>query len=260
MNDPVPYSPWTRRRFWSVAGALFVLQAGLILVFAERDRGGQRGTTGPAYFRVLGTPLTADELSEAFFAADPTVFSLPGAHGFSERAWLHLPPGQYETPNETETPAWLAINSSRLGTNFPQLSRPQSPLPFGLADPDSAELEPWPGFLAPEQFRSQSRFEIQGELSRRKLNTPVELRAWPPGPNGPLLSQSVVQIAVNSAGQVVAARLLGHSGSVDADASALHTARNLRFHPVPASPPIWGEALFQWQTASSSNAAPSGPP
>jgi TonB family protein len=65
----------------------------------------------------------------------------------------------------------------------------------------------------------------------------------------------VVQIAVDSAGQVVAARLLERSGSADVDAMALYLTRQLRFRPVSAEPRVWANAVFAWQTAEPTNAS-----
>jgi TonB family protein len=86
---------------------------------------------------------------------------------------------------------------------------------------------------------------------------PNGLPAWP---SDQLLSNSVVQIAVNSAGQVVSARLLGRSGLPGADNMALDKSRNLRFKPVPASPPAWGRAVFAWETAEATNTGAPGAP
>jgi len=258
MKGPaIEPSQWTRGRFLSVAGVVFALQAGLILLFAERDHSVSHMAPAPGHFRLLGTAMTQDQLSKRFFAIDPTVFPLPSQHGFSERAWLRLK--QYEVPAETEARAWLTNDPALLGTNFP-LNRSKSLLPFGLADHDGADLEPWPAFLAPEPFKTQSRLEVRGELTERQLNTPTQLRAWPAGPNAQLLSDSVVQIAVDSAGRVVAARLLARSGSVDADTNALAEARRLRFWPVPSPTPVWGKAVFAWQTLEQTNASSSRPP
>jgi len=250
-------SQWTRGRFLWLVGVLFVLQAGLILLFAERAPSVSSLAPTPVHFRLLGTPMTADQLSKTFFAIDPTVFPLPGLHGFSERAWLRLPEQQYEASSETEAPAWLGIDAVRLGTNFPPLNRPKSLLPFGLAAQGDPELEPWPVFLAPERLRTQSLFVIRGKLAARQLNAPTELRAWP---SAQLLSNSVVQIAVDSAGQVIAARLLARSGSADADSNALDKARSLRYRPSPSPAPVWGKAVFEWQTIEPTNASPAGPP
>jgi hypothetical protein len=258
MNPPPSeLSGWTRGRFWSVAGALFAAQAGLIVLFAEGEHRASHVAPAPVHLRLLGTPLNADQLARIFFVEDPAVFPLASLHGFSERAWLSPPAQQYEVPGETEAPEWLKIDTNGLGTNFPLLNRAESPVPFGLADPSGAEPEPWPASLTSEPVRTQSAFEIQGELAGRQLNAPAGLRAWP---SAELLSNSVVQIAVDSAGQVIAARLLGRSGLADADTNALDKARSLRFRPVPLPAPVWGKAIFEWQTIGQTNATPAGLP
>jgi len=258
MNGP-PMEPsgWTRGRFWRVVGVLCIVQAGLILLFAERGLRPSRMAPAPGHFRLLGRPLTADQLTKTFFATDPTVFPLPSLHGFSERAWMRLPARQFEAPSEMEAPAWLTLDAARLGTDFPPLKRDKSALPFSLTDQRGPELDPWPVFLAPELVRTRSLFEIQGELAGRQLNAPAEL---PAETNAQLLAKSVVQIAVDSAGQVIAARLLARSGSVEADSNALDKARRLRFRPVPSPTPVWGKAVFEWQTVEPAHAGPAGAP
>jgi TonB family protein len=254
---PKIHGGWTRGRFWRVAGVLCIAQATLILLFAEREQSPFRTVSPPADFRLLGRPLSAGQLTKTFFAIDPTVFPLPSRHGFSGRAWLRLPAPQFETPGETETPAWLTLDAARLGIDFPQFNRSKSVLAFGLADQAGPELEPWPVFLTPEVARTHSFFEIGGELAGRQLNAPGEL---PAETNGQLLANSVVQIAVDSAGQVVAARLLERSGSAGADSSALATARHLRFRPVASPTPVWGSAVSEWQTVEPTNADVTGAP
>jgi hypothetical protein len=256
MNaPPTEFSGWTPGRFWGAVGALIAVQAGLILLFAEGEHGASPLAPVSVHFRLLGEPLTADQLTKTFFAIDPTAFPLPSLHGFSERAWLRLPKQQFEVPVEMEAPAWLEIDPTRLGTNFALSHRAESALPFGLADQSGEELEPWPFSLTPEPVRTQSAFEMQGKLASRLLNAPADLRSWP---STQLLSNSVVQIAVGPAGQVVAARLLGRSGLVDADTNALDKARSLRFRPAPA--PAWGRAVFEWQTLEQTNAVPASLP
>jgi hypothetical protein len=246
-------SGWTQRRFWWVVMALCVVQAGLITLFGEREHGITRPVRGPGHFRLLGNDLTADQLSKIFFATDPTVFTLPSLHGFSERAWLHLPEQTYEAPGEKEAPACLALDASRLGEDISPLTRAESFLPFSLADQRGPELEPWPVFLAPETLRTQSRFEIQGELAGRQLDAPADLPSWP---SPQLLTNSVVQIAVDSAGQVIASRLLTRSRLAEADSKALELTRRLRFKPVASPVPVWGKAVFEWQTLEPTNTAP----
>jgi hypothetical protein len=258
MNaSPPELAGWTKRRFWCLAGALFAAQAGLILLFAEGSHGASHQAPVPGHFRLLGAPLTADQLTKTFFATDPTVFPLPNLQGFSGRAWLRLPEQNFDMPETTEAPAWRTIDANRLGADFPPLHRADSPLPFGLADENDAELEPWPVSLTSQPIRTGSAFEIQGELAGRQLNPPTELRSWP---SPQLLSNSVVQIAVDSAGQVVAAELLGRSGLTDADTIALDKVRSLRFRPSPVPSPVWGNAVFEWQTLEQTNSPQTGLP
>ena len=71
------------------------------------------------------------------------------------------------------------------------------------------------------------------------------LHVWP---SLKLLTNSVVQIAVNPAGEVVAARLAASCGLATADAEAAAKARALRFRPSPSAVMQWAEAIFQWHT------------
>jgi TonB family protein len=254
---PTVSSGWTPGRFWRVVGVLCLAQAALILLFVGPDHGLSRNAPAPGHFRLVGTPLTGGELARTFFAIDPTVFPQPSRDGFSERAWLNLPAAD-EAPGEAESPAWLALDPARLGTDFPTSNGAKPALPFGLADQRGPELDPWPASLAPEQVRTRSRFEMEGELAGRLLNAPAGLRAWP---SAQLLGKSVVQIAVDAAGQVIAARLLApRSGSAEADNSALAQARRLRFRPAPSPTPVWGRAQFEWQTVEPTDTAPARTP
>jgi len=243
MNES---SGWTRRRFWVTAGVLFLAQGVLILVFGARGVKPAMASAPPHNFRVLGTPLSAGQLSRLFLAADPTVFPLPSHHGFSGRAWLRSS-GREEMPDDVEKPAWLEIDTNRLGANFPGLDDTSAAILFGLADQRGPQLEPWPVFLAPELVRTQSFFTLHGP---RPLNPPTFLPSWP---SPQLLTNSVVQIAVDAAGQVIVSRLLARSGSEAADSAALREARRLRFHPAPTLEPVWAKAVFAWQTATPTN-------
>jgi len=248
---------WTRGRFWRVAGILCVVQAGLILLFSERGRLAPVALPTPGDFHLLAGSLDGDQLSKTFFALDPTVFPLPSLHGFSERGWLRLPDSDADSLSEAEPPAWLILDGAGLGTNFPTLNAAKPLLPFALGDQPSPELDPWPASLSLETVRTQSLFEIHGPLADRQLNAPAVL---PPWTNTQLLSNSVVQFAVDSAGQVIAARLFGRSGSADADNDALAKARSLRFKPVSAPTPVWSMAVIKWQTVQKADAKASGAP
>jgi hypothetical protein len=119
----------------------------------------------------------------------------------------------------------------------------------------SAELpplpEPLPLFLKKESPPRQSVFHLEGEPAGRLLGPSPGLRSWP---SLQLLTNSIVQIAVDPAGEVVAARLEVRCGPADdtnagsADAAAVAIARGLRFEPSPTAQARWGRAVFEWQT------------
>ena len=104
----------------------------------------------------------------------------------------------------------------------------------------------------PEVSEANRSLRSKAKLADRQLNAPVEL---PAETNAQLLSNSVVQIAVDSAGQVVAARLLAAVGfGGGGREGGGNRAWQLRFRPVSLQAPVWGEAVFEWQTAEPTNA------
>ena len=139
-----------------------------------------------------------------FFAGNPAVFSRPGPHGFSGRAWMDQPPEEYQPPTPLEPPSWLALDTARLGAGFAGLSAGSGPDPLALAEPRPSQSEPLPSFLPAEKIRAVSVFRLEGGLAERLRSAPPLLPAWP---SAQLLSRSVVQIAVNPAGDVIAAYL-----------------------------------------------------
>jgi hypothetical protein len=181
----------------------------------------------------------------------------------------------YQAEIQLEPPIWLDLDLARLGTNLPvfpssisrfvsslvarlgtdfPLLRPGSePILSGLAQQQARHEESFPVFLAPEIIPTQSVFRLEGGLSDRLLEAAPALRTWS---SEKLLSNSVVQIAVNSVGEVVAAKLDTGCGLAEADAEAVATARALRFRPSSSAGTRWGDAVFQWQTAEQAVAGP----
>ena len=103
MNAPgIDAAGWTRGRFLGVVCGLFVLQAALLMVFGAR--GGRLPPPAPSrtHFLALALPVREDQLIKAFFTGDPSVFALPGVHGFSGRAWLSQRPAPYQPSNRVE--------------------------------------------------------------------------------------------------------------------------------------------------------------
>jgi hypothetical protein len=259
MSGPHPIpGGWTRAKFYGVAGMLCVIQAGLIFLFLTRGHTTSIAAAATTSFRMLDRPLTSSQLTRLFFAIDPTVFPLASSHGFSKGAWLDQPPEQLQMPVKSEEPAWLMPDVARLGNDLPNIKQTKSALPLAMANAADSGVEPWPAGAGVEQFRTQSLVEIEGELAGRQLNAPTGL---PAVTNAQLLGSSVVQIAVGSDGQVVAARLMDpRSGSVEADNKALAEANRLRFRPSPSHNAVWGRVVFEWQTAEPVSASPGSTP
>ncbi len=246
-------SSWTRGRFLGVVGVLFVLQAGLLFLFGSRSVPQPRLPPPSVHFRSLGAAVDEAQLMRDYFVGDPAVFPLPNQHGFSGRGWLNQQPLKYQSEIQLEPPAWLALDTARLGTNFPTLPSGTEAILPDLNDQLARHEEPLPIFLAPENIATQSIFRLENVLTDRLVGAGPVLGTWP---SPQLLTNSTVQIAVNPVGEVVAARLVGRSGSSDADTDALAKARALRFRPSRSSGTIWGEAVFQWQTTEPAAADP----
>jgi len=267
---------WSRGRFLAVVGVLFVLQVGLILLFGERSRTLPPLSSPSVRFRALGASVSEDQLMRQFFVGDPAVFPLPNPHGFSGQGWLDQPPLAYQAEIQFEPPIPLELDTARLGadfqilptsfsqfvlsmvarlgTDFPVLPSGAEPILSGLAEQKARYEEPFPVFLTPEVIPTQSLFQLGAGLNNRLLGAAPVLRSWP---SEKLLAKSVVQIAVNSLGEVIATKLDASSGLAEADAEAVATARGLRFRPASAKRTQWGDAVFQWQTTEQ---AVSGPP
>lgn len=254
MNDTATNgSSWTRGRFLAAIGVLAVLQAGLIFLFGERARPPALSSAPAIRFRALDASVNENELLRRFFVGDPAVFSLPNHHGFSGRSWLDQRPLEYQAEKQLEPPQWLPLDTTRLGTNFPVGRIGSSPIPTGLTEPAARHVEAWPEFLTPEIIPTQSVFRVQGPLRERLVGAGPALAAQP---SDKLLTNSIVQIAVDSAGDVVAARLDASCGSPNADAEAVEKARALRFRPARSAGTQWAEAVFQWQTTEPPAAGP----
>lgn len=242
-----------RGRFLGIATGLFVAQIALVFVFAERSSPALAPAPPPTRYLALNTPLREDQLLTAFFAGDPSLFARPSLRGFSGRGWLSQPPEVYHPSNELETPIWLELDVSRLAMTppSPSISRVDS-LFLALPGNGLSSLEPLPVFLPAPVFPTQSVFRLEGEL-RDRWKGPFPL--LPAQLSAQLLTNSIVELAVNAAGDVLVHRLLARSGSAAADDAALRAAKALRFAPSTNGTTGWGQAIFEWHTAPETNTA-----
>jgi TonB family protein len=246
---------WTPARFWTVTLTLFILQAGLIWALAERDHKSLALNDPEFAVRLAVRPVDQAQLATALFAEDPTLFQAPDPRGFSGRAWMSTASPAYHAAEAPAPEAWLSLEG---GVWKPDpLAIPfQNEPPLALAAPPASEFAPAEIFLALDPPPPGSAMRLTGGLARRP-----RLGAAPALPSQPgvqLLKNSVVQLAVDPSGEVISARLTGNSGSPSADATALATARLLRFAPITVARAAvsWGEAVFSWQTIEPP--APSG--
>ena len=246
MNSSFHPPGGDRRRFWIIAFALFLGQAGLIFLLGRPSAPPADPTAAPIIFRLVRRPVSQDDLA-GLLAQDPTVLVFPNPHGFSGGAWMAVVPQKYDLPDWTEPPRWLEAEPSRLGKTFVDFVHQQESGSFHIAGkgpPPAGTLELLPPV---ELARTQSVWRVEGALARRAVITPFQPRSWE---QNELLKNSSVEIAADSAGTVVSARLISRSGRPEADQSALASARSLRFAPLPYLPGTptltWGTILVQW--------------
>lgn len=240
-------SSWARGTFAAAIAVLIVLQAGLLLLFGRRTPEYPEPLPPPAHILALAGSWTSDDLLQKFFVSDPTVFIFPNSHDFSGRGWLNDKPIAFQSIEQLEDPAWLALNPARLATNM--MGLPYGIVPVAaLPEPPSHREEPTPLFLAPEQLAMQSSLAVLGDLANRFAGGAPTLKSWPSPTR--ILSSSTVQIAVDSTGGVIASRLENGCGLAEADGAAVAAARAMRFSPAPNSPTEWGQIVFRWQTAA----------
>jgi len=265
MNPPAcMLSRWSRSKWATVIGGLFLIQAALIFAFAQRESPAPaRAPSGPQIHMVT-SPLSARRIAASFFASDPTLFSSISRHGFSGQAWLEYAQPAYAIPGADIPPRWLSVNPGELGrvaeASMARLGGVRAPEPLG-----GPLVESTPFQKQTEPIRPRSSVRLTGALVSRQTQLPDNLRAWPLSsePGAMLVSNTVVELAADSQGEVVSVRLRSKSGLDAADAEALRAAWNLHFSPLPAgaanAPPMtWSHLVFRWQTTPETN-SPAAP-
>ena len=251
-------SRWTKRHWVGMVVLIFLVQLILIFWLGERGPARVRPGSGPSVLELAAKPA-----SEFLELEDPTLFALPHAQSFTGEAWLKvrripLKPFEWSEPEK-----WLELPIEPLGAAFRGF----------MATNRIASLEmpvmPEPELVMPEARPLRipvlhSDVRVRGALSQRRLLTQVVLPSWPPRTNAlnelDLLTNTVVQLAVNAAGRVVSTTLSDKSGADEADRLALVEARLARFEPVgggeneavtnPLGHLMWGEMVFRWATTA----------
>ena len=260
MNAPASQPVlWSRGRVWGYFLAVLAVQVVLLFALSEKKpilpRTREPGT---AFYAVID-PEPDDPVTALLTLQDPTLFALPHPRGFSGRAWLHAVPLEYESTNWEERPHLLAQNEARLGGTFQEFLRTnevayRSAAAKPPAPPDRALVPPLP-------VRIVSSYRVEGDLARCELVAPLDV---PSVSYTNILTNTVVQLAVNAAGVTFSAVALEESGSKLADQRALDLARSARFKRAsPSSSPgalTWGRIIFQWHTLETPAANGAAPP
>jgi hypothetical protein len=244
-----PYS-WSRRRWWLTIGAVFLAHVGAVLWLSDRSPLVLAHHGNPLKFRILDPDQTR-ALPETLLANDPTLLVLANHEGFSGAAWLAAD-YDYEPVHWSEPLRWLPLPVEQLGKSFERFVRTNPPPAFQLTE----KLPIRVGFLQllppAETIRTQSVLRVEGPIQLRFA--PSNLPVWP---HTDVLKPTIVEIAVDSYGEVQSARLAGspgaRSGLPDADSAALALARVLQFEPLENGGGatdddglVWGRLSFHW--------------
>jgi hypothetical protein len=182
---------------------------------------------------------------------DPLAFAGAHAHGFSAHAWLKRPQMQLALTNSIPAPAF-----------FP-FQRTPSELPGAASFLGLPPQLPFVELAISNETPRKSTIRVQGEVATR----PLVQEIIPPIHFGSeMISNSVVQVAVQPDGFAFTTRIVVSSGSRGADLAALNLAKEARFATLPlrereTNSLQWGEFVFQWYTAPlpSTNAAAPAP-
>jgi hypothetical protein len=185
---------------------------------------------------------------------DPSLMSLPSAHGFSRHVWARKIEASQRDLGWNQQPAFLGVTAP--GVPPPLLQ----PVPVDAAVLTAAEKTPALSEESndnelPEAPMSvnQSVYRVLGALENRSVAYVPSL----PTINSPKpLAPTQVRVGVNPDGVVLYALLDlslrgGSSGDDGVDAQALDMARQFRFEAehVNGTPPLtWGVLRFLWAT------------
>lgn len=244
---------WSRRHWFYAVTGVALVQSALIYFLAQPE---QRPPERPIFRTSIQFAADDDALRRIASMPgldDPTLLAMPSLEGFSGSAWLRFPMLDYKPAEWTEPAYWLALETQALTGSFTQYVGTNVITPLLIADKPLPQLRRYEPNFPPDPVPDHSLVHIDGELSRRKLMSNPELKSWA---SSEILSNTVVQAAVDAAGFTFSATLLSSSGSTNADRHALAEAARARFRPVPnassAAEPTrsltWGRWTFQWHT------------
>jgi hypothetical protein len=206
--------------------------------------------------RMVSAPPAAQPTGD-----DPTLLALPSLRGFSGPAWMAFPPLAHQPSEWVEPPHWLSLDTQTLSSTFSLFVRTNAISPAHIAD---KPLPPLPGYeprFQSEPLPAQSRLRLGVGLAGRALLAPLPLQSWA---YSEMLSNTIVQAAVDADGFTFSPVLLSGCGLKEADQHALRLATGARFRSLPrgqranegAGPLTWGRMIFEWHTLPASATNP----
>jgi hypothetical protein len=245
--------PWPLRRWISTAVGVFLAQVGLIWLLGERAKAPPSSLPFQTKIHLAADPWSLKQLSDLPTISDPTLFVLPNLHGFSGAAWLTFKPQEYPPANWTEDPRWLALNQKVLGTTFMEFVATNVSAPLLIANQSMPPSIISDVNVPNPPVPTQSLCRIEGDLARRPLLIPPQLPSWP---SMDLLTNTVLQAAVDVEGYAFSTLLLVSCGLKEADQFAMDLVTAARFQPLAkekrsrdeANQLTWGKIIFQWHS------------
>jgi TonB family protein len=254
MNRPARFSLGPRIRSLALLAIIVGAQASMILWLSDRS---QLHKAEPA----PTTLLRLAEVTPQTLVPDPTLLALPSAAGFAGAAWQQAHHPRYSPQPWNDPPSWLAARQAPLGRSLLEARRPEIGRGLTAAKPVPEMVRRQ---VSPVRLPERSLVRIEGDLARRESLTPLSAPAIT---HSNILTDTVVQLTVQPAGQVHSAIVLKSSGLRSADQQALDLARGARFAPVPELPTLeaasdwtWGRLIIHWRTvAPQAGVTPPGP-
>lgn len=234
---------WPLSRWLVLIALVFAAHVALLYTFGARKQTVPRAATDAPSLKL------ADRSDEFLALNDPTLFALPHPEDFVTAMSSPAPVVERLSFRWTEAPRWLPLSAGELMTVFNRFMQTNfvAGLPLQLKPPVSLST-PLPP-VGPV-FAQVSTMRVEGDLTQRRLLTPMELPSWP---FADVIAPSNVQVLVNEAGTVVSAILLPSDNRLEAlghnavaDQRALELARTARFTPAPRL--TIGRMIFTWLT------------
>jgi hypothetical protein len=234
---------WSRTKWLTFIAFIFAAHIAFIFALGEKRQIVSRVVTS------VPTLKLADDSDELLVLNDPTLFALSHHRDFASAVWLKMPDVKQPSFRWTEPPRWLPLAAENLGATFSRFMQTNYFTAYQL------DFKPQPKLSEPvlpikPALAQTSTLQIEDGLAQRWLLNEINL---PSLPYNDVIAPSVVQVLVDTAGNVVSAVLLQSENSLEAashydfaDRRALEIARAARF--VPSSRLTFGKLIFNWHT------------